>query len=98
MLSEDGRKDGAGSAWGVPGAGDGGCSCDAEPHLLIDEVARRENLEISDEEFDAALDAIAGMFDMHPAEVLQTIGAAGLRDQLRRDKARAMIVDSARRI
>ncbi len=66
--------------------------------LLIDEVARRENLEISDEEFDAALDAIAGMFDMHPAEVLQTIGAAGLRDQLRRDKARAMIVDSARRI
>ena len=66
--------------------------------LLIDEVARREGLEVSDEEFDAALETIAGMYDMHPAEVLQLIGAAALRDQLLRDKARAMIVDSARRI
>lgn len=66
--------------------------------LLIEEVARREGLEISDEEFSAALETIAGMYDMHPAEVLQLIGAAALRDQLLRDKARAMIVDSARRI
>ena len=66
--------------------------------LLIEEVARREGLEISDEEFDAALETIAGMYDMHPAEVLQLIGANALRDQLLRDKARAMIVDSARRI
>ena len=66
--------------------------------LLIDEVARREGLEISDEEFNAALETIAGMYDMHPAEVLQLIGAASLRDQLLRDKARAMIVDSAKRI
>ncbi len=66
--------------------------------LLIDEVARREGLEVSDEEFDAALETIAGMYDMHPAEVLQLVGAAALRDRLRRDKARAMIVDSAKRI
>ena len=66
--------------------------------LLIDEVARREGLEVSDEEFDAALETIAGMYDMHPAEVLQLVGAASLRDRLRRDKARAMIVDSAKRI
>lgn len=66
--------------------------------LLIDEVARRESLEVSDEEFDAALETIAGMYDMHPAEVLQLVGAAALRDRLRRDKARAMIVDSAKRI
>ena len=66
--------------------------------LLIDEVARREGLEVSDEEFDAALETIAGMYDMHPAEVLQIVGAAALRDRLRRDKARAMIVDSAKRI
>ena len=66
--------------------------------LLIDEVARREGLEVSDEEFDAALETIAGMYDMHPAEVLQVVGAAALRDRLRRDKARAMIVDSAKRI
>ena len=64
--------------------------------LLIDEVARREGLEVSDEEFDAALETIAGMYDMHPAEVLQLVGAAALRDRLRRDKARAMIVDSAK--
>ena len=32
------------------------------------------------------------------AKVLQLIGAASLRDQLLRDKARAMIVDSAKRI
>ena len=66
--------------------------------LLIDEVARREGMEVSDEEFDAALETIAGMYDMHPAEVLQLVGAAALRDRLRRDKARAMIVDSAKRI
>ena len=66
--------------------------------LLIDEVARREGLEVSDEEFDAALETIAGMYDMHPAEVLQLVGVAALRDRLRRDKARAMIVDSAKRI
>ena len=66
--------------------------------LLIDEVARREGLEVGDEEFDAALETIAGMYDMHPAEVLQLVGAAALRDRLRRDKARAMIVDSAKRI
>ncbi len=66
--------------------------------LLIEEVARREGLEISDEEFDAALETIAGMYDMHPAEVLQQIGAKVLRGQLLRDKARAMIVDSAKRI
>ena len=66
--------------------------------LLIDEVARREALEISDDEFDAALETIAGMYEMHPAEILQLIGASALRDRLLRDKARAMIVDSARRI
>lgn len=66
--------------------------------LLIDEVARREGLEVSDEEFDAALETIAGMYDMHPAEVLQLVGATALRDRLRRDKARAMVVDSAKRI
>ena len=66
--------------------------------LLIAEVARREGLEVSNEEFDAALETIAGMYDMHPAEVLQLVGAAALRDRLRRDKARAMIVDSAKRI
>lgn len=66
--------------------------------LLIEEVARREALEISDEEFNAALETIAGMYDMHPAEVLHLIGASALRDQLLRDKARAMIVDSAKRI
>ena len=66
--------------------------------LLIDEVARREALEVSDEEFDAALETIAGMYDMHPAEVLQFVGADALRDRLLRDKARAMIVDSAKRI
>ncbi len=66
--------------------------------LLIDEVARREAVELSDEEFDAALETIAAMYDMHPAEVLQLIGADTLRAQLIRDKARAMIVDSAKRI
>ena len=63
--------------------------------LLIDEVARREKLTLSDEEFDSALNAIASMYDMHPAEVLERIGSASLRAQLIRDKARAMIVDSA---
>ena len=66
--------------------------------LLIDELARREGLEISDGEFSSALETIAGMYDMHPAEVLQLIGASALRAQLLRDKARAMIVDSAKRI
>ena len=66
--------------------------------LLIDELARREGLEISDEEFSSALETISNMYDMHPAEVLQVVGAAALRDRLRRDKARAMIVDSAKRI
>ena len=66
--------------------------------LLIDEVACREGLTVSDEEFDAALETIAGMYDMHPAEVIQWVGADVLRAQLRRDKARAMIVDSAKRI
>ncbi len=66
--------------------------------LLIDEVARREAVELSDEEFDAALETIAAMYDMHPAEVLQLIGADTLRAQLIRDKARAMIVDSAKRL
>lgn len=66
--------------------------------LLIDEVARRENLSLSDEEFNAALETIAGMYDMHPAEVIHWIGAETLRAQLIRDKARAMIVDSAKRI
>ncbi len=66
--------------------------------LLIEEVARREKLEVSDEEFAAALETIAGMYDMHPAEVLQWVGASALRDQLVRDKARAMIIDSAKRI
>ena len=66
--------------------------------LLIDEVARREELSVSDEEFDAALGTIAGMYEMHPAEVLQLVGAEALRDRLRRDKARAMIVGSAKQI
>ena len=63
--------------------------------LLIDEVARREGLTLSDDEFDNALNAIASMYDLHPTEVLEQIGAASLRAQLIRDKARAMIVDSA---
>ncbi len=66
--------------------------------LLIDEVARRERLEVSDEEFDAALEMIAKVYDMPPAEVLHWVGAAALRDRLLRDKARAMIIDSAKRI
>ena len=66
--------------------------------LLIDEVARREGLTVSDEEFDAALELIASTYDMHPAEVLQMVGVSALRDRLVCDKARAMIVDSARRI
>ena len=66
--------------------------------LLIDEVARREHLELSDEEFDAALETIANAYDLHPAEVLQQVGVSTLRDSLLRDKARAMIVDSAKRI
>ena len=66
--------------------------------LLIDEVARREGLTVSDEEFDAALELIASACDVHPAEVLQMVGVSALRDRLLRDKARAMIVDSARRI
>ena len=66
--------------------------------LLIDEVARREHLDVSDEEFNAALGAIANAYDMHPAEVLQWVGVSALRDRLVRDKARAMIIDSARRI
>lgn len=66
--------------------------------LLIDALAQREKLALSDEEFNAALDAIAGMYDMHPAEVLELIGVETLRSQLIRDKARAMIVDSAKRI
>ena len=63
--------------------------------LLIDAVARRENISLSDEEFDAALEKIALMYDLPPAEVLRLIGASNLRFQLIRDKARAMIVDSA---
>jgi len=63
--------------------------------LLIDEVAKRENITLSDDEFDAALDAIASMYELPPAEVLGMIGASTLRAQLIRDKARAMIVDSA---
>ena len=66
--------------------------------LLIEEVARREALEVTDDEFNAALETIAAMYDMHPAEVIGMIGAVSLRDQLLRDKARAMIVDSAKRI
>ena len=66
--------------------------------LVIDELARREKLAVTDEEFDQALGTIAGMYDMHPAEVLQLVGADALRDRLLRDKARAMIVDSAKRI
>ena len=64
--------------------------------LLIDEVARREGLTISDEELDAALGKIAEIYDMDPRAVLEGIGEATLRAQLVRDKARAMIVDSAR--
>lgn len=63
--------------------------------LLIDEVAVRENITLSDDEFDAALETIASMYELPPAEVLGMIGAATLRAQLIRDKARAMIVDSA---
>ena len=66
--------------------------------LLIDEVARREGLTVSDDEFDAALELIANAYDMHPAEVLQWVGVSALRDRLLRDKARAMIIDSAKRI
>ena len=63
--------------------------------LLIDEVVRREGLTLSDEELDAALEAIANMYSADKAEVLEMIGEATLRAQLVRDKARAMIVDSA---
>ena len=63
--------------------------------LLIDEVAKREGLELTDREFKAALDAIADMYDMDQREVLDMVGEATLRAQLIRDKARAMIVDSA---
>ena len=63
--------------------------------LLIDEVARREKITLTDEEFNAALDAIADMYAMDQREVLEMIGEPTLRAQLIRDKARAMIVDSA---
>ena len=64
--------------------------------LLIDEVAKREGLTISDEELGAALGKIAEICDMEPQAVLEGIGEATLRAQLIRDKARTMIVDSAR--
>ena len=63
--------------------------------LLIDEVVRREGLTLSDGELDAALAAIADMYSMEKQDVLDMIGEATLRTQLIRDKARAMIVDSA---
>ena len=63
--------------------------------LLIDAVARRENITLSDEEFDAALEKIASLYELPPAEVLGMIGASTLRFGLIRDKARAMIVGSA---
>ena len=66
--------------------------------LLIDEVARREKLTLGEEEFNAALDAIAEMYDMDRHGVLEMIGEPTLRAQLIRDKARAMIVDSANTI
>lgn len=63
--------------------------------LLIDEVVRRENLGLTQKEFRAALRTIASRFDMPEREVLDWIGEKTLRAQLIRDKARAMIVDSA---
>ena len=63
--------------------------------LLIDEVAEREKLEIGPEEMKKALDLIADMYSMAPDEVLRMVGEEALRARLIRDKARAMIVDSA---
>ena len=63
--------------------------------LLIDEVAKRERLEISEEELKKAVDLIADMSAMAPEEVVRTVGEDAIRARLIRDKARAMIVDSA---
>ena len=63
--------------------------------LLIDEVAKRERLEISEEELKKAVDLIADMYAMAPEEVVRTVGEDAIRARLIRDKARAMIVDSA---
>ena len=64
--------------------------------LLLDEVANRENIHISEEELNAYLNQIAGQCQMELEEVREQIGdLSPIRWQMQRDKARAWILQNA---
>lgn len=64
--------------------------------LLLDEVANRENIHISEAEMNAYLNQIAGQCQMELEEVREQIGdLSPIRWQMQRDKARAWILKNA---
>ncbi len=67
----------------------------AEFEAVIDEVARVENLDMSDEEVEMQLDMIAAQNNVSKEEVLEKVNKEDLKRDYKRIKASQFIIDSA---
>ncbi|MGM9619608.1 MAG: trigger factor [Oscillospiraceae bacterium] len=63
--------------------------------LALEAVVKEENLDASDEEVEAEYAKVAGQYGMEVEQVKQYVQSYELRGQICRDKAIALIVDSA---
>ena len=67
--------------------------------LVLEEIAKAENIEVSDDEVNAELQKMADMYKMELDKVKEYLGEAGkdsLKDDLAVQKAVDLIVDSAK--
>ena len=62
--------------------------------LLLDAVAKAENLEVSEDELKAEMETMGKTYGMKAEEVEKYIDKEALTEQLLRNKAKAVITDS----
>ena len=63
--------------------------------LLLEAVAKAENIEVTDEEIEKSIEDIAKTYGMEPEQIKQAIPAESMMDDMKKKKANDLIMQSA---